>query len=117
MWSWSEAGPRRSAASTAATGLSVVMVEKDKAGSTCLHRRCSPRPRSCWTASVYPGGSPRLVATGSGWARPLWLLAHHRPQGAVIELQTGLLGLIRNSKISVFDGTPVGAGRAVTSWR
>lgn len=90
----------------AAAGLNIALVEKDKAGGTCLHRGCIPAKELLETAHVYrtvsesgrfgiEAGSPELD----------FGTAMERKSTVVETLFKGLSGLLKKRKVTVFAGT------------
>ncbi|MCB0977527.1 MAG: dihydrolipoyl dehydrogenase [Acidimicrobiales bacterium] len=97
-------------------GLDIALVEKDKAGGTCLHRGCIPAKELLETAHVF-----RTVADASKFgvessAPSLqWATTLERKASVVDGLFKGLSGLLKKRKVTVFDGTgKLGSDRSVT---
>ena len=89
-----------------AAGLNVAVVEKDKVGGTCLHRGCIPAKELLETAHVF-----RTVAEASRFgvessAPTLSFATTMARKAEVINgLFTGLSGLLKNRKVTVFGAT------------
>jgi dihydrolipoamide dehydrogenase len=87
-------------------GLSVVVVEKDKLGGTCLHRGCSPTKALLHSAEVADhvrdGGSVGVKASLDG----IDLSAvNSYKDGVVGRLYKGLQGLFGAAKIEIVEGS------------
>jgi dihydrolipoamide dehydrogenase len=90
-------------------GKSVVLIEKDKVGGTCLHRGCIPTK-----ALLHAGGVADTARGGAQFGMHTTLNGidmngvNAYKDGVVTRLYKGLQGLIKSRKIVVFEG---GAGR------
>lgn len=90
----------------AAAGLSVVVVEKDRVGGTCLHRGCVPAKQFLEAASVF-----RTVAGAKDFgvqsSQPVvdFSIAQARKARVVEALWKGLSGLMSRRQIEVVHGT------------
>lgn len=100
----------------ASAGLNIAMVEKDKAGGTCLHRGCIPAKELLETAHVF-----RTVADSAKFgvessAPTLQFATTMERKASVVDmLFKGLSGLLKRRKVTVFAGTgTLGADRSVT---
>jgi dihydrolipoamide dehydrogenase len=100
----------------ASAGLNIALVEKDKAGGTCLHRGCIPAKELLETAHVY-----RTVADAARFGVETsapglqWSTTLERKQSVVDGLFQGLSGLLKRRKVTVFAGTgTLGADRSIT---
>jgi dihydrolipoamide dehydrogenase len=90
----------------AAAGLNVAMVERDKAGGTCLHRGCVPAKEFLETAHVRRtvehagefGISTKGVAVD-------FAVSQNRKNEIVDKLFKGLSGLLKGRKVTIFSGT------------
>ncbi len=88
-----------------AAGLSVALVEKDKVGGTCLHRGCIPAKEFLETANVF-----RTVTNSSTFGiqtdKPNlnFEVSANRKDTVVNQLYTGLRGLLKKRKVTIFDG-------------
>jgi dihydrolipoamide dehydrogenase len=87
-------------------GLSVVVVEKEKVGGTCLHRGCIPAKEFLETAAVF-----RAVAGAKEFgvqaSQPTvdFSASQDRKQKVVDQLHRGLVGLMKQRKNVTFEGT------------
>lgn len=100
----------------ASAGLNVALVERDKIGGTCLHRGCIPAKELLETASVVRNIARagdfgvQVEAKGIDWGTTL-----ARKQAVIDSLTSGVTGLLKNRKVTMFAGTgTLGAGRTVT---
>ncbi len=89
----------------ASAGLNVGMVEKAKVGGTCLHVGCVPAKELLETAAVF-----RAVAgagefgVGAGEPTVDLQVSQVRKQKVVDQLHSGLSGLLKGRKVTVYDG-------------
>ena len=89
-----------------AAGMSVALVERDRLGGTCLHRGCIPAKELLETAAVW-----RTVCEAADFGvnvEPPVLdfgVSQARKQRIVDSLETGVQGLLRRRKVTVFEGT------------
>jgi dihydrolipoamide dehydrogenase len=87
-------------------GLSVVMVEKDKVGGTCLHRGCIPTKALLHAAEVADAAREgekvgvRSSVDGIDIAK-----VNSYKDGVVSRLHKGLTGLVKQRKITVIEGS------------
>ena len=101
----------------AGAGLNIALIEKNKVGGTCLHVGCIPAKELLETAAVYrhvkgakefgidPGGSPTIDFS----------VTQTRKQQVIDQLFTGLQGLLKQRKVTIYDGYGrLGAGRKVS---
>jgi dihydrolipoamide dehydrogenase len=100
----------------ASAGLSVALVERDKIGGTCLHRGCIPAKELLETASIV-----RTVQRAGDFGvvveqRSLdWGTTLARKQAVIDSLTSGVTGLLKNRKVTLFNGTgTLGPQRTVT---
>ena len=100
----------------ASAGLDIAVVEKDKVGGTCLHRGCIPAKELLETAHVF-----RTVSDAGRFgvesSEPTldFGTTMERKSSVVDTLFKGLSGLLKNRKVTVFDGTgTLGSDRTVT---
>ncbi len=100
----------------ASAGLDVAIVESNKWGGTCLNVGCIPAKELLETASVYRtiGEAAEFGFTvgevGIDWSKTL-----ERKQGVIDTLVGGLQGLLKNRKVTMFEGRgTLGAGHKVT---
>ena len=90
----------------ASAGLSIALVEKAKMGGTCLNVGCIPAKELLETASVV-----RTIQHASEFGvevNPVglrWEQTMARKQGIIDQLVGGLTGLLKNRKVTIFDGT------------
>lgn len=90
----------------ASAGLNIALVEHNKLGGTCLNVGCIPAKELLETASVYrtvqhaEQFGVNVQPLGIEWAKTLG-----RKQGIIDQLVGGLGGLLKNRKVTVFDGT------------
>ena len=99
----------------ASAGLDVALVEFDKVGGTCLHRGCIPAKELLETAAVvrtvkHAGEFGVVVEPKSvDWDTTL-----ARKQAVIDKLAGGVVGLLKNRKVTIFNGTgTLGADRTV----
>jgi dihydrolipoamide dehydrogenase len=87
-------------------GLSVVMVERDKVGGTCLHRGCIPTKALLHAAEVADaareGEKIGVRSSLEGIDMPT---VHTYKDGVVTRLYKGLSGLVKSRKITVVEGS------------
>ena len=100
----------------ASAGLDIAIVEKDKMGGTCLHRGCIPAKELLETAAVV-----RTVAHAGDFGvevQPVgleWATVLERKQAVIDKLAGGVVGLLKNRKVTILDGTAtLGSDRSVT---
>ncbi len=90
----------------ASAGLNIGLVERHKMGGTCLNVGCIPAKELLETATVkrtidHAGAFGVLAeAQGLDWGRTL-----ERKAGVVQQLVGGVTGLLKNRKVTLFDGT------------
>jgi dihydrolipoamide dehydrogenase len=86
-------------------GLSVVMVERDKVGGTCLHRGCIPTKALLHAAEVADaareGEKVGVRSSVDGIDMPA---VNSYKDGVVSRLHKGLTGLVKARKITVVEG-------------
>ncbi|CAN5547917.1 dihydrolipoyl dehydrogenase [soil metagenome] len=89
-----------------AAGLNIALVEKEKVGGTCLHRGCIPAKELLETAHVYRTVS-EAAKFGIESSAPTIAFATtmDRKNSVVDTLFKGLSGLLKNRKVTVFNGT------------
>lgn len=89
----------------AAAGLNIAMIEKNKVGGTCLHVGCIPAKELLETAHVY-----RTVAEAAtfgievGPPKVDFSVTQARKQKVIDQLFKGLSGLLKQRKVTVYDG-------------
>ncbi|MDH3705829.1 MAG: dihydrolipoyl dehydrogenase [Acidimicrobiia bacterium] len=90
----------------AAAGLDIAMIEQHKVGGTCLHVGCIPAKELLETAAVY-----RTVGHASDFGVQVgeptvdFAVTQTRKQAVIDQLFKGLSGLLKQRKVTVFDGT------------
>ncbi|OZD19319.1 dihydrolipoyl dehydrogenase [Rhodococcus sp. 06-156-3C] len=86
-------------------GLSVVLIEEDKLGGTCLHRGCIPTKALLHTAEVADAvrGSEHVGVTASLGGVDAAAAVKYQ-QSIVDALYTGLKGLLNRPKIEIISG-------------
>jgi dihydrolipoamide dehydrogenase len=86
-------------------GMSVVMVERDKVGGTCLHRGCIPTKALLHAAEVADaareGDKVGVRASLDGIDMPA---VNSYKDGVVTRLHKGLTGLVKARKVTVVEG-------------
>jgi dihydrolipoamide dehydrogenase len=91
---------------SAAAGLSVAIVERDKVGGTCLHRGCVPAKEFLETAAVY-----RTVSSAGDFGIDVadhtleFSVSQDRKNGVVDKLFKGLSGLLKGRQVTILSGT------------
>lgn len=90
----------------AAAGLSVVIVERDKVGGTCLHRGCIPAKDFLETAAVNRTieGSKEFGIDVAGVSID-FARSQDRKNAVVDKLWKGLAGLLKGRKVTTLIGT------------
>jgi dihydrolipoamide dehydrogenase len=89
----------------ASAGLNIALIEKNKLGGTCLNVGCIPAKELLETAAVKRTIDHAAVfgieaeATGLDWSKTL-----NRKQGVIDQLVGGVTGLLKNRKVTVYDG-------------
>lgn len=89
----------------ASAGLDVAMIEYDKIGGTCLHRGCIPAKELLETAAVV-----RAVKSAGDFGvivepkEVRWQVTLERKQAVVDKLTAGVTGLLKNRKVTMFNG-------------
>ncbi len=100
----------------ASAGLDVGLVEYDKVGGTCLHRGCIPAKELLETAAIvrtvkHAGDFGVIVEPKS----VDWGIALARKQAVIDKLAGGVVSLLKNRKVTIFNGTgALGPNRTVT---
>jgi dihydrolipoamide dehydrogenase len=89
----------------ASAGLNIALVEKDKIGGTCLHRGCIPAKELLETAAIvrtvkHAGDFGVIVEPKS----VDWGVVMERKQSVIDKLAGGVVGLLKNRKVTLFDG-------------
>ncbi len=89
----------------ASAGLDVALVEKDKVGGTCLHRGCIPAKELLETAAIV-----RTVKHAGDFGVVVepksvdWGVTLARKQAVIDKLAGGVVGLLKNRKVTLFNG-------------
>ena len=86
-----------------AAGLNVAVIEKDKVGSTCLHRGCIPA-KSCSDRSCSPSRAAKFGVESSA-PTLAFATTMARKTEVVTGLFNGLSGLLKSRKVTVFGAT------------
>jgi dihydrolipoamide dehydrogenase len=90
----------------ASAGLNIAVVEKAKVGGTCLHVGCIPAKELLETAAVR-----RAIADASTFGLTTsepqldFGVTQTRKQTVIDQLHNGLTGLLKNRKVTVYEGT------------
>jgi len=93
-------------------GLTVVMVEKDKVGGTCLHRGCIPTKALLHAAEVADAAREgEKIGVKSSIDGIDMAGVNSYKDGVVTRLHKGLTGLVKSRKITVVEG----AGKLVAA--
>ncbi|MEL7208871.1 MAG: FAD-dependent oxidoreductase, partial [Actinomycetota bacterium] len=90
----------------ASAGLNIALIEKSKMGGTCLNVGCIPAKELLETASVVR--TIQHAAEFGVEVNPIglrWEQTMARKQGIIDQLVGGLTGLLKNRKVTIFDGT------------
>jgi dihydrolipoamide dehydrogenase len=99
----------------AAAGLQIAMIERNKVGGTCLHVGCIPAKELLETAAVHRA----VVGAGEfgievGPPKVDFSVTQVRKQKVIDQLFGGLKGLLKQRKVTIFDGVgTLGPGHAV----
>lgn len=87
-------------------GMTVVMVEKDKVGGTCLHRGCIPTKALLHSAETVDVIKEAAQFGVNGTFESVDITAVNAYKGKVVDgLYKGLIGLVASRKIEVVQGT------------
>ncbi|WP_028649681.1 dihydrolipoyl dehydrogenase [Nocardiopsis sp. CNT312] len=85
--------------------MSVVLIEKDKLGGTCLHRGCIPTKALLHSAEVADSAKESEAFGVKATFEGIDIEAVHKYKGKVIGgLHKGLTGLVKSRKITVVEG-------------
>ncbi|MFB9277322.1 dihydrolipoyl dehydrogenase [Cohnella cellulosilytica] len=101
-------GGYTAAVKAAQAGLSVVVIEKDKLGGTCLHRGCIPSKSLLRSAEVYATigeAASYGIQIAEGTASVDWGAVLKRKDHIVEQLHKGLQALMKQHKIEVVNGS------------
>jgi dihydrolipoamide dehydrogenase len=90
----------------ASAGLDIAMIERSKVGGTCLHVGCIPAKALLETATVFRTANHAkdfgVLTEGTGVDLSI---TQDRKQAIIDKLAGGLVGLLKNRKVTIFDGT------------
>ncbi|HTO00393.1 MAG TPA: dihydrolipoyl dehydrogenase [Microthrixaceae bacterium] len=99
----------------ASAGMNIALVEYDKIGGTCLHRGCIPAKELLETAAIV-----RTVKHAGDFGVVVepksldWGVTLARKQMVIDRLTSGVTGLLKNRKVTIFNGFgTLGANRVV----
>ena len=100
----------------ASAGLDIALIEKAKVGGTCLHVGCIPAKELLETASVHRAVTGAATfGIEAGETTVDWGVTQDRKQQVVDQLFKGLSGLLKQRKVTVYDGVgSLHADRRVT---
>ena len=100
----------------ASAGLDIALIEKAKVGGTCLHVGCIPAKELLETASVHRAVTGAATfGIEAGETTVDWGVTQDRKQQVVDQLFKGLTGLLKQRKVTVYDGVgSLHADRRVT---
>lgn len=105
----------------AQAGRSVVIVERDKLGGTCLHRGCIPSKSFLRSAEVFAtirqAGEYGIVRQGDGEFMVDWTAVVSRKDAIVSQLHRGVEALMKQNKIQVVHGEGCVTGPSIFSPR
>lgn len=90
----------------ASAGLNIALIEKTAIGGTCLNVGCIPAKELLESAAV--ARTVRHAADYGVEVGPMglkWETTMQRKQGIINQLVGGLTGLLKNRKVTLFDGT------------
>ena len=100
-------GGYTAAVRAAEAGRSVVIVERDKLGGTCLHRGCIPSKsllRSAEVLATIKQAHAYGIVVPEGDARADWPLVQSRKDAIVAQLYSGVQALMKQHKIRIVHG-------------
>lgn len=101
-------GGYTAAVKAAQAGKSVVLIEKDKLGGTCLHRGCIPSKSLLRSAEVYAtvgAAASYGINVAGGTASVDWRAVLSRKTGIVEQLHKGLQALMKQHRVEVLQGS------------
>ncbi|WP_217592669.1 dihydrolipoyl dehydrogenase [Cohnella sp. GbtcB17] len=114
-------GGYTAAVRAAQAGRSVVIIEKDKLGGTCLHRGCIPSKALLRSAEVYAtvrGAEAYGIRLAEGQAASVdWSAVMNRKDGVVAQLHKGVEALMKQNRIQVIKGAGRLTGPSIFSPR
>ncbi|WP_256757203.1 dihydrolipoyl dehydrogenase [Cohnella sp. WQ 127256] len=96
------------AVKAAQAGRSVIIVERDKLGGTCLHRGCIPSKSLLRSAEVYATIGEAIsygITLPEGTVSVDWKAVLDRKNSIVEQLHKGLQSLMKQHKIDVINGS------------
>ncbi len=89
----------------ASAGLRIALIEKNKVGGTCLHVGCIPAKELLETATVYRHvAGAKEFGIEAGQPTVDFAVTQARKQKVIDQLFKGLSGLLKQRKITVYDG-------------
>ncbi len=99
----------------ASAGLDCGIVEMNKLGGTCLNVGCIPAKELLETAAVFRAVShAKDFGVNAGEPALDWSTTMSRKQGIIDQLVTGLGGMLKGRKVTVYDGIgSLGANKTV----
>jgi dihydrolipoamide dehydrogenase len=100
-------GGYTAAVRAAQAGRSVVLIERDKLGGTCLHRGCIPSKALLRSAEVFATlrqSSSYGIRIAGDEAAVDWTAVHARKDAIVEQLHRGVQALMKQHKIQVIHG-------------
>lgn len=100
----------------ASAGLDIGLIEKSKVGGTCLHVGCIPAKELLETAAVFRtvGHAGDFGVNASAPTIDM-TVTQKRKQGVIDQLTSGLRGLLKKRKVTLYDGVgSIGPGRRVS---
>ncbi|RKP57135.1 dihydrolipoyl dehydrogenase [Cohnella endophytica] len=114
-------GGYTAAVKAAQAGRSVVIIERDKLGGTCLHRGCIPSKSLLRSAEVYATigqAASYGVSIPEGTTIAVdWKAVHKRKDDIVSQLYKGLQALMKQHRIEVINGSGRITGPSIFSPR
>ncbi|WEK55619.1 MAG: dihydrolipoyl dehydrogenase [Candidatus Cohnella colombiensis] len=113
-------GGYTAAVRAAQAGRSVVLIERDKLGGTCLHSGCIPSKSLLRSAEVYAtiaDAASYGITLPEGRAIVDWKAVHARKDGIVKQLHNGLQALMKQHQITVLNGSGRVIGPSIFSPR
>jgi len=101
-------GGYTAAVKAAQAGRSVVIIERDKLGGTCLHRGCIPSKSLLRSAEVYAtigDAASYGVSLPEGTVSVDWKAVNNRKNSIVDQLHKGLQALMKQHRIEIINGS------------